>query len=182
MTRADIIDYLKSYIQPPQMMKVFPSCEVIREAIAILEQQPKPQGLDEAAIDAADRLLKEPKDYAIAAKADYSNGVVNGFKAGAEWMEQQISKLPDNLESAANSYVGEKNIESYDLVDVPEVFKAGAKWAANLFIPVKVKEKDAWGDRDDRYFAPSLEIVGDAIEVPGFNKEFEIYLKKAENL
>ena len=47
-------------------------------------------------------------------------------------------------------------------------------------ISIKVKPVDAWEYRDVCY-APKLEIVGDAIEVPGFNDEFEIYIKKKKD-
>ena len=47
---------------------------------------------NDAAIENADRLLAKPKDYALAAKADYWNGAYDGFKAGAEWaMEQGVT-------------------------------------------------------------------------------------------
>ena len=46
-------------------------------------------------------------------------------------------------------------------------------------IPIKVKPVDAWEYRDVCY-APKLEIVGDAIEVPGFDDAFEIYVKRKE--
>ena len=48
--------------------------------------------------------------------------------AAGAGIRSQFPTLPDNIDKAANDYVGDKNIESLDLVDVPEVFKAGAMW------------------------------------------------------
>ena len=77
----------------------------VRQAIEALSagSSEKPnnhlEGLDEAAIDGADKLLAQPKDYALNAKADYWNGAHDGFKAGAEWQAEQLLKsspLPED--------------------------------------------------------------------------------------
>lgn len=48
----------------------------------------EPENLKEAAIDYADKELNKPKGYAIAAKADWWNGCVDGFMAG--WRQRGI--------------------------------------------------------------------------------------------
>lgn len=60
-----------------------------------IEEKKLPDGLEEAAVEIADNLLAKPKEYAIAAKADYWNGAHDGAIAGAEWQKKR-----DDLETA----------------------------------------------------------------------------------
>jgi len=87
-----------------------------------------PEGLDEAAVDGADTLLAKPKDYALAAKADYWNGAHDGFKAGAEWRDAQLPKLPKELDDAAEEYSKQAS-DGHNFRDLICGFKAGAEWA-----------------------------------------------------
>ena len=56
------------------------------------QKQDTPEGLEEAAIDFADNARKQlfTKDYAISSIADYDHGCIDGFKAGAKWMAEQV--------------------------------------------------------------------------------------------
>lgn len=42
-----------------------------------------------ASVENADRRLAEPRDFVVNAIADYENGLVTGFKDGAEWMRKK---------------------------------------------------------------------------------------------
>lgn len=50
--------------------------------------------IDNAAVDNADKRLKEipDLDFAIAAIADYDNGLTQGFKDGAIWMRDELMR------------------------------------------------------------------------------------------
>jgi len=48
------------------------------------------EDLRAVAVEIADKLNAEPKDYAIAAMADYWNGVYDGVFAGANWQKEQM--------------------------------------------------------------------------------------------
>ena len=51
---------------------------------------------DVAAVENAERRLKEPRDFVVNAIADYDNGLTTGFKDGAQWMyEKSISVFFD---------------------------------------------------------------------------------------
>lgn len=52
-----------------------------------------PEGLGDAAVENADKLLAKQKDYDIAAKAGYWVGTYDAFIAGAEWQKDKILKL-----------------------------------------------------------------------------------------
>ena len=87
MTKEEVINYLKSYSEPPSMMKVFPNCEIIKEAVAILEQQnPIPDELEMAAkLYATPSYMKKDLDMAYIDEYGYSPTLYKAFKAGAEW-------------------------------------------------------------------------------------------------
>ena len=59
------------------------------------------KNLEEAAVDIADNLLAKPKDYALAAKADYWNGAHDGFIAGAQWQEKRNEETIKTAEDHA---------------------------------------------------------------------------------
>lgn len=52
-------------------------------------KEPVSKDLEEAAVNGADELLAMPKDYVLAAKADYWNGAYDGFIVGAGWQKEQ---------------------------------------------------------------------------------------------
>lgn len=62
--------------------------------------------LDEAAVENAERRLKEPRDFVVNAIADYDNGLTTGFKDGAlytcdkllKWHKPIISLPDDDVE------------------------------------------------------------------------------------
>lgn len=64
-------------------------CNDILSFIDFLQQEQPNVDFEKAAIDYADKELHKPKDYAVAAAADWWNGCVNGFKSGAKWMAEQ---------------------------------------------------------------------------------------------
>ena len=49
------------------------------------------QTVEEAAVDFADYELKnlDKLPFVVSAKADYDNGLIKGFKSGAEWQSKQ---------------------------------------------------------------------------------------------
>ena len=77
---------------------------------------------------------------------DVETAYQNGFKAGAEWRDIHIPKLPDNIDEAAelsangamisrqaamyNTVVYNTGIKCFDHSDLMKQFKAGAKWMA----------------------------------------------------
>lgn len=52
---------------------------------------------NDAAIESADRLLAKPKDYVLAAKADYWNGSHDGFLAGVSWAYDMFNQQLDDV-------------------------------------------------------------------------------------
>lgn len=60
-----------------------------------------PNDLEEVAVDIADNLLAKPKDYVLAAKADYWNGVHDGVVAGAKWQAEQDKETVELAEDHA---------------------------------------------------------------------------------
>ena len=70
--------------------------------------------VDEAAIDFADFARKQPKDYAIAAIADYDHGCIDGFKAGAEWQRAKM------LKNAVEGYVLESSNPAMKIGEKPK--------------------------------------------------------------
>ena len=99
-------------------------------------QEQEPQGLDEA----AENWCKENCDgFVLRDKTSrYVGDGIDAFKAGAEWRDKQIPKLPDDLEEAANTIplkLLTENKESYTFDSTgmrfpKDCFKAGAKWMA----------------------------------------------------
>lgn len=86
MNKKEIIDYLKSYAQPPQMMKVFPDFEIIKEAISMLEQQ---EALSKPLAAAARRYAiptyMKDVDENFLDEYPYDPVAEKAFVAGAEW-------------------------------------------------------------------------------------------------
>lgn len=72
-----------------------------------------------AAVTTADRLLANPKDYALSAKADYWNGSYEGFIAGAQWQKDRIN-IDISKQVAAAYQLGEKGKEEQMLKDAVE--------------------------------------------------------------
>lgn len=95
--------------------------------------------LDEAAIDAAqldmqDRQIMEATNDE---RLRYSRIFRRGFKAGAQWRDTQIPKLPDSLDEAAeyssleySTKLEEHGITASDSVHYRAGFKDGAEWLA----------------------------------------------------
>lgn len=86
------------------------------------EQSNRPKssdGLEEAAVDIADCLLATPKDYVIAAKADYWNGAHDGIIAGAQWQKDRVN-IDISKQIAAAYQLGEKGKEEQMLKDAVE--------------------------------------------------------------
>lgn len=52
---------------------------------------------NDAAIESADKLLAKPKDYALAAKADYWNGAYEGFLEGVSWAYDMFNQQLDEV-------------------------------------------------------------------------------------
>ena len=108
----------------------------------------QPQGLDEAAtfssIDYVDSIPDGGTDKHPWNDEDVETAYQNGFKAGAEWRDIHIPKLPDNIDEAAelsangamisrqaamyNTVVYNTGIKCFDHSDLMKQFKAGAKW------------------------------------------------------
>ena len=85
--------YPKSYLQKDNDYADKKTVEEMSKKYAkLITDQIQPE-LEQAAkieaINYADAAIKKHKDYAISAKADWFNGCVEGFKAGAEWMKKQ---------------------------------------------------------------------------------------------
>lgn len=86
-----------------------------------------PSGLDEAAIQAHIRL-EEGEGLSF----------LNIFKAGAQWRDAQIPKLPDSIDEAAEEWLTERENmirEKYypfefNAKDIFDAFKAGTEWMA----------------------------------------------------
>ena len=96
------------------------------------------QGLDEA----AEKYRRDSCNAALIPNIDgpmseYGGSVKDAFKAGATWREQQILKLPYNLDEAAEKWCKE-NCKGFVLRDKTsryvgdgiDAFKAGAEWMA----------------------------------------------------
>lgn len=73
---------------------------------------------------------------------EYDATLAEAFNAGAEWREQQIPKLPDNLDKAAEkfakenceNYVDEEDGVTYIEEALRNTFKAGAEWQAERLL------------------------------------------------
>lgn len=105
-------------------------------------------------------------------------GVAEGEWVGSEWVQYRwscIVKDSDVLYWMHLEDLAQLEKEGQSLQqEQPEVEKDSRQ---EEFTPVKVKPTDAWEHKDTCY-THSLEIVGDPIEVPGFNDEFEILIRK----
>lgn len=91
-----------------------------------------PSDLDEAAEEyGRNTFINECMENGVCDDHDLSDA----FKAGAEWRDAQIPKLPDNVDEAAFAYENaqwEAGIKDcgYCPQDVYDAFKAGAEWMA----------------------------------------------------
>lgn len=92
MNKEEIIDYLKSYAQPPQMMKVFPDFEIIKEAVSMLEQQEAlPKSLAAAARRYAIPTYMNDVDENFLDEYPYDPVAERAFIAGAEWHKSHLT-------------------------------------------------------------------------------------------
>ena len=122
------------------------------DILRFIQTLPKdqPQGLDEAVFSYENNLW-ENEGYKETGYAPQD--VADSFKAGATWRDQQIPKLPDNLDKAAEEYKKNHAINSYWLdgeyieesTPINEVFKAGAEWMAGQ--GVSFNTEITWIDR-----------------------------------
>lgn len=83
--------------------------------------------IDNAAVDNADKRLKEIHnlDFAIAAIADYDNGLTQGFKDGAIWMHDELmGKIYDLLMMSFNGFKNEhgRPVEFVNKVEFIDAF------------------------------------------------------------
>ena len=93
------------------------------------EQPSLPSDLDEAAVDYANRLATDAIDHEL---------IKGYFKAGAQWRDAQIPKLPDSIDEAAEEWCKTNNKgiaisadkKSHYLAEGKDAFKAGAEWMA----------------------------------------------------
>ena len=101
--------------------------------------------------EAAENVMPEP--YAFVGIPDeylsesvYSREqMLDIFKAGVEWREKQIPKLPDSLDNAADKYI--RSLDGYPANQEEEMFtynafKAGAEWRDRqiLKLPKEIEE------------------------------------------
>ena len=82
-------------------MKQYTSNDQTAKLIELGFEKPKSEvecDLPKAAVENAERRLKEPRDFAVNDLAAYDNGLTIGFKDGAQWMyKKSISVFFDFL-------------------------------------------------------------------------------------
>ena len=112
-------------------------------------QQPSlPPGLDEAAhsYSESDEPLYSPGHrFHWDGDSLFGKQIETAFKAGAQWRDAQIPKLPDSIDEAAQEVedyydVGEERGYLYcHRGDIKDAFKAGAEWMAGQGTTVRKK-------------------------------------------
>lgn len=93
-----------------------------------------PEGLDEAArLYAIPHYMKDI-DREHIDEYPYDTGLEAAFKAGAEWRNSQLPKLPDSLDEAAKTYEAYHDVDDSQPYlytvrgDIANAFKVGAEW------------------------------------------------------
>ena len=107
----------------------------------LLSQPSLPSNLDEAMEEESQHAYGEPTAQGFAKRSFFKRG----FKAGAQWRDAQILKLPNNIDETAEEYAPDfsNDFASKAAVEVVRnAFKAGAEWMAGQCITVT-------GDTDD---------------------------------
>lgn len=114
-----------------------------KAAIELFEKLSLPSDIDEAAEEALDDIDAnwqiDEQDDGRSEPGYNQKQMLNMFKAGAEWREQQIPKLPNNLDEASINYAYDGEPEKYGIEfaesngnnlrgDKANAFKAGARW------------------------------------------------------
>ena len=132
MTREEAIENLKLIRLNAVMTGAESFKEALDLAIVSLSQPSLPSGLDEAAKQFQGRWDNDQSPEA-------------SFKAGAQWRDAQIPKLPDSIDEAAEEYRDTEVCTDSDYIDddgdslyrsfaLREAFKAGAEWMAGKMI------------------------------------------------
>ena len=103
-----------------------------------------PSGLDEAAIEIASDIAPTHPDIGF---DECFEKIKDGIKAGVQWRDAQIPKLPDSIDEAAEEYVKTTSVKVWGRIDpkkdlkgymaranygtgLLDGFKAGAEWMA----------------------------------------------------
>lgn len=131
----------KGYLDVPVDHDIFNRYDL--EEVEFLEQPSLPEGLEEVAEKLSDSecakiygsfSTKYDKDgkclITTLVSGDFETIKEFGiklFKAGATWRDQQIPKLPNNLDETANEFA---NQDCVTFISRKKGFKAGAEWMA----------------------------------------------------
>lgn len=124
-----------------------------------LEEEPVSDDLEEAAVDIADVLLAKPKDYALAAKADYWNGAHDGVIAGAKWQAEKDTRdmcMSDNRHFEKVYQLGRTDMREQMLKELSE------KIAAAYQLGIKDKEQKSVEGLDEVAKAYALDTAEDS--------------------
>lgn len=132
MNKEQAIEHLKLIRLNAGMTGAESFKEALDLAIVSLSQPSLPSGLDEAAKQFQERWDNDQSPEA-------------SFKAGAQWRDAQIPKLPDSIDEAAEEYAynnwedndyhtGASEGLPFDAIGHTErCFKAGAEWMAGQY-------------------------------------------------